>query len=380
MMRRPTTILASQATIQKGMAIPRHDPRRIGGEVTPGLRFGLFGSAQATTAKRNAGPGQGFRDYIEFTVEAEALGYHSAFLVEHHFTGWNQVSAPLNLLTWVAARTSTLRVGTAVMVLPWHNPVLLAEQAATLDLLSGGRLDLGIGRGYRFNEFSGFRIAMAEAEARFDEALDVITKAWTASSRFSHHGRYWQFEDIVVEPPTAQKPHPPLWMAAGSPASIRRVAERGCNLLLDQYASAQVIGERIALFQAEVEARGRVFDPMTVAVAREVYVAKDRADKLAALERNAKFRQRTVDVSRVPGQQGGSHVLAYDHTAASSEAVALYGTPDEMVEKLEALRAAGARYVLAIIGDDSRESLRRFARDIAPAFAGGEPATAVGRS
>src|ERR671914_811422 len=170
------------------------------------MRFGLFGGAQANSAA-SAVPGSGFHDYVEFNVEAEALGYHSTFCVEHHFTGWSQISATLNLLTWLAARTKTLRVGTAVMVLPWHNPVLLAEQAATLDLLSGGRLDLGIGKGYRYNEFNGFSIPLEEAEARFDEAFDVMTKSWTSTERFSHRGRYWQFNDIVVEPRPAQLPH-----------------------------------------------------------------------------------------------------------------------------------------------------------------------------
>src|SRR5213079_3755517 len=117
------------------------------------MQFGIFGSAQASTQDLGPETGQGFRDYLDFNVEAEALGYHSSFLVEHHFTGWNQVSATLTLLTWLAARTTTLRLGTAVMVLPWHNPVILAEQAATLDLLSGGRLDFGVGNGYRYNEF-----------------------------------------------------------------------------------------------------------------------------------------------------------------------------------------------------------------------------------
>jgi alkanesulfonate monooxygenase SsuD/methylene tetrahydromethanopterin reductase-like flavin-dependent oxidoreductase (luciferase family) len=91
------------------------------------MRFGLFGSAQADGSELGAGIGQGFHDYIDFNVEAESLGYYSTFLVEHHFTGWSQVSATLNLLTYLAARTKTLRLGTAVMVLPWHNPVLLAE-------------------------------------------------------------------------------------------------------------------------------------------------------------------------------------------------------------------------------------------------------------
>jgi len=331
--------------------------------------FGLFGGAQANSPALGAGAGQGFHDYIEFNVEADALGYRSAFLVEHHFTGWAQVSATLNLLTWLAARTKTLRIGTAVMVLPWHNPVLLAEQSATLDLLSGGRLDLGIGKGYRHTEFTGFCVPASEAEARFDEALEVIVKAWTSSEHFSHHGRFWNFENIIVEPPTAQKPHPPLWMAAGSDESIRKVADRGCNLLLDQFAQPEVIGARIARFRAEVEARGRVFDPMSVAVARDVYVARDAADKQAALERNARARQRTIDVARAPGQTGGSHVLAYTASASGNEAAALYGNPDEISRKLEALREVGVHYVLANMGGGSRESLRRFAREIVPCFA-----------
>src|ERR1700719_4401048 len=92
------------------------------------MRFGLFGSAQANGRDLGAGIGQGFHDYIDFNVEAESLGYHSTFLVEHHFTGWSQVSATLSLLTYLAARTKTLRLGTAVMVLPWHNRCCLPSR------------------------------------------------------------------------------------------------------------------------------------------------------------------------------------------------------------------------------------------------------------
>src|SRR5213078_167502 len=171
------------------------------------MRFGLFGSAQArrpTPGTELTDSSQGFRQWIENNVEAEALGFHSTFVVEHHFTGFGQVSASLNLLTWLGARTSTLRLGTAVLVLPWHNPVLLAEQAATIDLLSDGRLEFGVGKGYRHNEFSGFCIDIAEADARFEESLGLILKAWTSNERFSHHGTFWNFENIVVEPPTRQ--------------------------------------------------------------------------------------------------------------------------------------------------------------------------------
>jgi alkanesulfonate monooxygenase SsuD/methylene tetrahydromethanopterin reductase-like flavin-dependent oxidoreductase (luciferase family) len=230
------------------------------------VRFGLLCSAQASRDDLPPETGQGFRDYLDFNIEAEELGFHSSFLVEHHFTGWNQVSATLMLLTCLAMRTTRLRLGSAVMVLPWHNPVLLAEEAATLDLISGGRLDFGIGKGYRHSEFNGFQVPEEEAEARFEEAVEVITRAWLQRSRFSHRGRFWRFEDIVVEPPPAQQPHPPFWMAAGSSASIRRAAARGFNLMLDQYASPEQIGERMALYRAEREAHARGFDPIGVAV------------------------------------------------------------------------------------------------------------------
>src|ERR1700688_807796 len=167
------------------------------------MQFGLFGSAAARrpTSEDDADfdCSEGYRDWIEYNVEAEALGFRSTFVVEHHFTGYGQVSATLNLLTWLGARTSTLRLGTAVIVLPWHNPVLLAEQAATLDLLSGGRLDFGTAQGYRYNEFAGFAMAMEEADERFDESMAVITKSFTNNVPFSHKGKYWQFDNVIVE-------------------------------------------------------------------------------------------------------------------------------------------------------------------------------------
>jgi len=340
------------------------------------MKFGIFSSAQANSQALGPESGQGFRDYLDFNVEAEALGFQSSFLVEHHFTGWNQVSATLMLLMALAMRTKTLRLGSAVMVLPWHNPVLLAEQAATLDLISGGRFDLGIGKGYRHSEFRGFQIAPEEAEARFDEAVEVMTRAFTSRERFSHRGRFWHFEDIVVEPPPAQQPHPPFWVAAGSAHSIRRAAARGFNLILDQYASAAQIAERIGIYRAERQARGLAFDPMQIAVARQLYVAKDDADKQAALVRQAAYTKRTVDMSRKPDGKSGSHVLAYAGKAGGTEENALFGTPDEICAMLEEVRGAGAAYVLLTISG-GREQLRAFARGIMPAFAHSTAAAAA---
>jgi alkanesulfonate monooxygenase SsuD/methylene tetrahydromethanopterin reductase-like flavin-dependent oxidoreductase (luciferase family) len=339
------------------------------------MRFGLFCSPKADAPGFGPETGQGFRDYLDFNIEAEALGFHASFSVEHHFTGFNQCSATLTLLAALAMRTTTLRLGTAVLVLPWHNPILLAEQAATLDLLSGGRFDFGIGKGYRHTEFKGFMIAQDEAEARFEEALEVMLRSWSSRERFSHRGRFWQFDDVVVEPPPYQKPHPPLWVAAGNPHTIRRAAERGFNLILDQFASPAVLGERIALYKAAREASGRVFDPMQVAVARQLYVAKDRADADAALIRQAAYTRRMVDVSRTPGRQG-SHLLAYADKPGATEENAMFGTPGEIAAGLSALRDAGAGYVLFAVAGGA-DHLRRFAREIMPGFADAPAARAA---
>jgi len=308
-------------------------------------------------------------DYIATNVEAEDLGYYATFLTERHFTGVGQIAAPLQVLTAIAMRTTRLRLGTAVMVLAWHNPVMLAEQAATLDLISNGRLELGIGKGYRASEFSSFAMPMEEADARFDEAFAVLKQAFASKKRFSHHGTYWHFDNVLVEPQPAQLPHPPLWIAAGNPGSIRKAAELGCNLLLDQFQSPAQIKERVALYRSVVEAHGRSFDPLMVAVARNVYVAKGAADREAALTRQIAVHRRMVELSQRVGTPNRSHILQYDTAPGRTEESALYGSSEEIISRLGELRAAGVTQVLINSGGDRPiESLRRFAKQVMPAM------------
>ena len=336
------------------------------------MKFGLFGGAR-TEMGDQAGDSQIYGDYIDYICEAEALGYHSVFLVEHHFTGFGQVSASLNLLTWLGARTTTLRLGTAVLVLPWHNPVLLAEQAATLDLLSGGRLDFGVGKGYRYNEFAGFGMPMEEADSRFDESMAVITKAFTNDTPWSHQGQYWQFDNVVVEPPTAQRPHPPFWMGAGSDRSVRQVAEHGYHMLLGQHDLAEEVLRWVALYRREVEAAGRRYDPMQVGVARAVHFADTPEELEAAYVRRFQGHLR---INRLAERPGDDRARFAEHNEAAirhhCDETAVFGTTDQICRKLEALRAGGVEYVIVNFGG-SRQNIRRFARDVMPAFADTRP-------
>src|SRR5580704_3739729 len=263
------------------------------------MKFGLFGGARARGGP--AGDSEGYHDFIKYVVEAERLGFSSVFLVEHHFTGFGQVSASLNLLSYLAARTDKIRLGTAVVVLPWHNPVLVAEQAATLDLLSNGRLDFGVGKGYRPYEFSGFGVEQDEATERFDEAMAVIRLAWTSSGRFSYAGKWWHYDNIVVEPSPIQHPHPPFWLGAGSPESIRRAAREGYNLLLDQIAPTDLLLERVAIFRDECAKHGRAYHPMMVGVTRGLQIVRSAQERQKALQTRVQVIKNIGSLARGPG-------------------------------------------------------------------------------
>ncbi len=263
----------------------------------------------------------------------------------------------MTLLAYLAARTRRIRLGTAVVVLPWHNPVLIAEQAATLDLLSGGRLDFGVGKGYRLPEFKGFNIPIEEATERFDEALEIIRKAWTAEGRFSHHGKRWHYDDIVVEPEPLQRPHPPLWMAAGSLDSVRRAAREGYNLLLDQLAQLDQIAERIEIFGKECAAAGRAYEPKMIATARPLQMIHGEAERAAMFATRKRVIANIGDLAR-----GKLPDKVEDDTAP------LWGTPDEVIARLKELEAIGATNILLVDPNASVGNLRAFARDVMPAF------------
>jgi alkanesulfonate monooxygenase SsuD/methylene tetrahydromethanopterin reductase-like flavin-dependent oxidoreductase (luciferase family) len=336
------------------------------------VRFGLFGGPAAELGGEDEQ--HAYHRFADYAVEAEALGFVSVFLTEHHFTGLGQASSPLTLLGHLAARTSTIRLGTAVSVLPWYNPIMLAEQAATVDVLSNGRLDLGVGRGFRAAEFEGFGQSMDDASARHEEALEVILKAWKTTGRWSYRGRFWTYADVVAEPASVQSPHPPIWVGAGSPQSLIGAADAGFRVLLDQVASFEKTGERIAVYRDRVAELGREYAPGTdVAVTRSLHLVDERRSREAAI------RERVEGFAQVAAltnsRTGPRNRMAAEYTSdirSATEEGAIIGDVDECIERLERLRDAGAEYVLLIDRHNSPETLRVFAREIMPALS--EPA------
>ena len=333
------------------------------------MRFGLFGGAARGAGQ--TGDSQSYRGFIDYVVGAETLGFDSLFLVEHHFTGAGQLSASMTLLGYLAGLTTRMRLGTGVTVLPWHNPVLMAEQAATVDVVSGGRLDFGIGRGYRPTGFPGFMVAPASARARFDEAISLSVKRWTSRERWSHQGEYWRYRDIVVEPQPVQAPHPPIWVAAQSEGSVRQAAARGQSLMLDQFSDTATIGGRIAWYRDEQKARGIAPRAGQIAVTRGLLLVDDDAKKDEEIARRLKAIATLAATARVPGETGEAPVVGsqmLDSSREATEASTIIGTPEACVARLRELADVGVDYVLLNDPWGGIERLEFFAMEVMPAF------------
>src|SRR5580765_5136639 len=161
------------------------------------MRFGLFYQASEADGQTHA---ERYAEMLDLIALGDTLGFDVAYLAELHFGGaFSLLSQPLMVVAAIAARTQRIRIGTAVTLLPLHHALQVAEQAATADLLSGGRLEFGVGRGSIPTQFHGFRIASAENRARFDEALEIIRLAWT-QDRFSYRGRFHEVDNLSIVP------------------------------------------------------------------------------------------------------------------------------------------------------------------------------------
>ena len=161
---------------------------------------------------------------------AEDMGFDYVWAPEHHFTEYGFCASPMLTLASLATVTKRVRLGTAVVTLPLNDPVRIAEEAAMVDLISDGRLDLGVGRGFQPGEFQGFGVDQAQSQEIFDEALQIIKSAWTRET-IAFQGRHFQIAEHAVRPKPIQRPHPPIWVAAITAASFEIAGTRGCNLL-----------------------------------------------------------------------------------------------------------------------------------------------------
>src|SRR5205809_2633685 len=170
------------------------------------LNFGTFLLMQSPSGESSTDM---YARAVELAQASEELGFRNMWLAEHHFSTYGYLSRPLMLALHLAEKTRRIRVGTAVIVLPLHHPLIVAEEIATVDLLSGGRLDIGLGRGYQRYEFERVGVELEESRQRWEEEVDIILLA-LAGKPFSYEGRYYQIPETSVFPLPIQKPHPPI--------------------------------------------------------------------------------------------------------------------------------------------------------------------------
>ena len=349
------------------------------------MKFGLFHSVQLPNPSEQE---RYYREALEQVLHAERLGYSSVWFTEHHFTRHGIVSATASVLSYLAAIMDTIRLGTAVTVLPFHSPIQLAEQMATVDLLSNGRLDLGVGRGYQWGEFHRMNIPMEEASRRFEESMGLLTRAWTSVEPFDHRGEFWSFNDITVLPRPVQQPHPPVYVAAAGADSVSRVVKNDWNLLIGQGETYGQVASQIQFYQEALAETESNYSPQRVVVARAMYVAptSEQARREAEVP-FMWFKHTGQEVSAPPDQrvellpeEYASYRSRYAPDArfdysAMCDNVMLFGSPQDLAERIGLLRDSGVETLIFFVnfgGIESQmvlDSLELFASDVMPLFA-----------
>jgi alkanesulfonate monooxygenase SsuD/methylene tetrahydromethanopterin reductase-like flavin-dependent oxidoreductase (luciferase family) len=334
------------------------------------MKFGLFHTVQWPEGSSQVDV---YNEAIREAVRADELGLHSVWLTEHHFTRHGLVSDSLNVLSHIAALTQNIRLGTAVAVLPFHSPLRLAESAAIVDLLSGGRLDFGVGRGYQPVEFGGFGVDMAERAARFEESLDLILKGWTTHHAFEHKGEFWQYGMVDPQPKPLQAPHPPIWVATDSVDGLRHCAEQDWGVMFPQGRSLEVLEEQVGRYRQALEDAGKPWDNSKLLVARGLYVAEtdDEAWDTAARPYHA-FQEMARGLGAKKDTGGPNNTF---DTETMAESV-VFGSPETCQATLRRIHDIGVDYVLFFIRyadlphANIMRSLDLFATEVAPALTG----------
>ena len=201
------------------------------------MEFGYFTLSDNHYDNNTRSSNQFVADITAEALYAEKLGMHSAWIGEHHFNSLGVLSCPDLVLSYVAANTKHIRLAPAVTVLPLHHPIRVAEQWATLDLLSNGRVDFACGRGYDQREYLPFHVSFADNQGIFEEGLELVRRLWQADGRMSHHGKHYSFDDVRITPKPVQQPIP-TYVGSFSKPSIELAARLGCGLIVAPFAAA----------------------------------------------------------------------------------------------------------------------------------------------
>jgi alkanesulfonate monooxygenase SsuD/methylene tetrahydromethanopterin reductase-like flavin-dependent oxidoreductase (luciferase family) len=348
------------------------------------MEFGYFTLSDNHYENNTRAPNQFIADIIAEALYADALGMHSVWIGEHHFSTLGVLSSPELVLSYIAARTQRVRLAPAVTVLPLHHPIRVAEQWATLDLMSGGRVDFAAGRGYDRREYLPFNVPFEDNQAIFAEAMEVVRKLWNGDGRISHHGRYYSFENVAITPQPLQRPIP-AYVASFSQLSIELAARLGCGLIVAPFAAAISYGglQQVAALYRETCARhGNA--PGRLMCSYFVHFADDSRAEQTARERQIRYYRECV-IPAFPGDPATAppsyryfvemvERLRNVRPAELTENSVLVGSPTHIAAVLKQVEAAGFDEVILYFNvglkphAQVKEEMARFISDVVPAF------------
>ena len=329
------------------------------------MRFGVFSVVDHYPGELPRTSAQFYGELLEQVEAAEQFGFDSFWVAEHHFHEYGGIPSPPVWLAAAAQRTRRIRLGAAVVVLPFHNPLLVAEEYAMVDVLTGGRLNLGAGSGYLTHEFAGFGVNASDKHERFDEALEILLQAWTGE-RFSYQGRFHQIRDVQLNVVPVQKPHPPVWIAVLRNEAAAQVGKRGFSIMMIPYATTEHMAEladSVTAFRDAFADGGGDPRDATVPFGLHTYVADSfeqaRAEGRVAMERYVRTRlyarQRPFD------------------TLVEKQLIA-FGSPDDVIRVARDYERAGLTDFLAIMNFGGLphgrvlRSMELMARHVLPVF------------
>ncbi len=350
------------------------------------MEFGYFTLSDNHYDNNPRGANEFIADITAEAVYADALGMHSAWVGEHHFNSLGVLSCPDLVLAVVAAQTKRIRLAPAVTVLPLHHPIRVAEQWATLDLLSGGRVDFAAGRGYDKREYDPFHVSFADNQGIFEEGLELVRRLWAADGRISHHGKHYSFENVRITPKPIQKPIP-TYVASFSKLSIELAARLGCGLIVAPFAAAMSFGglKQVAdLYNETCSKHGQ--KPGRLMCSYFTHFANTKEQEAAQRARQIRYYKECV-IPAFPGDPKTAppsyryfidiverlqKIKAEDLTENS----VLIGSPAQITDTLKKVEAAGFSEVILYFNvglkphAQVKEEMDRFMREVAPSFEG----------
>ncbi len=350
------------------------------------MEFGYFTLSDNHYEDNTRSSNQFVADITAEALLADKLGMHSAWIGEHHFNSLGVLSCPDLVLAYVAANTSRIRLAPAVTVTPLHHPIRVAEQWATLDLLSGGRVDFAAGRGYDRREYEPFHVSFDDNQGIFEEGLELIRRLWAAEDRISHHGKHYSFDDVRITPKPVQRPIP-TYVGSFSKPSIELAARLGCGLIVAPFAAAMSYGglKQVAdLYKETCAKAGR--KPGRLMCSYFTHFADTKAQEDAQRARQIRYYQECV-IPALPGDPKSAppsyryfvdmvERLQKVKPEDLTENSVLIGSPARIIEILKKVEAAGYSEVILYFNvglkphGQVKDEMARFMAEVAPAFAG----------